>query len=1133
MSSVFFLGLVLLASPSLAADSGAPGAGLEREFGFLEAEDVEKIPLGVVSRGPAIPAGLAPAVVDVITEQEIRTSGARTLAELLAQRVGIDVSLAQLVPRGLNTAPSTRGLSLVNNRSLLLIDGRPTNGVFFGDFLAGRELPLEHVARIEIIRGPGSALYGTNAMAGVINVVTKDAADVPGLNVVGEYGSFSTRRADLAGGIGGPDRNGNFFFRYYGSGGTDQINRNDSQREYFGFARSSLGPLTLEGEALNFRQELPGTESDPTPEDRVNRERYSIGASLLQPFGEEFRVAARAYANLYQNRFLVVAQSPPGSDRNVYDERRLGQELSVSYRPSDWLSVTFGGEAREETGDVGPFSCVEATGPNSIQRSGQPCDLGQKIFAGYLEDQIGLPADMTLTAGFRFDKVEGFDGRFSPRANLLWRAGPSTALKVGYGEAFRAPSFFERFGAQAFGSDLLGNPDEFVLGNPHLNPEVVRTVEGEIDHRVSRALAMRASAFVTRGSDLITQVPDQILILLSPGTTCPTLDNPPLLSLSRTTYCFVNSSRVRVTGVEVGAGGTTDLPIPGELSYGINYTLQKSRNFAFTGEPELPLAPDHKVNLLLDYRPVRDLSVFWHTHWVDRQFLDAANENRLKNYFNTNLNLVYRLSREIDLAVGFYNLLGDGRKEAGDVPREPRAILGSVAYRFAPGPPSPQVSCVEPPQLGEARAALERVRALGAERLDLTSYKEAIAHFLIADEMQRKCSERDRVVAAAERSLHAAELARETIQTLGPVAPSPTIAPSPAPTPIPTRQARPAPKRTVVASREKTGTKPPSPLPSPPRPSPVAAPTLSPAAAVPAASPTPALPTPPPTATPTLSSKRVLLLQSDSRVSINEEIASALLPRLPGTVEFRDLGGDREKGLEIARSGAERADLVVAVGSLASAVSGEAISTVPVLFCAALNPRRLRLPTANVGGVRFELAAGEQLARLKLALPDVRRVGVIFDPAKSQSLVDEAVRSASSHGLQVVAAEVHDPRNVDFVFRNLRKDIDVLWVIPDSTVVTRETWPLIALQAAENKIPLLAFSESFVREGALLAFYSEPEALAEQCAALAVRMLRGEVLPSKIGIQTPERLRVAVNRRVEELLGLKISGSLRADREYR
>ncbi|MGH7818686.1 MAG: TonB-dependent receptor domain-containing protein, partial [Candidatus Binatia bacterium] len=766
----------------LAFHDGAHGDAndLERELGFLEAEDLEKVPLSVVSRGPAIPAGQAPAVVDVITADEIRTSGARTLGELLEQRVGIDVSVSRVSPRGLNTSPSTAGIPLANNRTLLLVDGRPTNDVFFGQFFAGRELPLEHVARVEIIRGPGSALYGTNAMAGVVNVVTKDAADTPGIGAIGEYGSFSTRRADAFGGIGGPRRNASFFFRHFASGGTDDVNRNDDQRELFGFARSTLGPLTLHGEVLNFREELPGTIDNPTPEDRVRRERYSIGASLDRRLGDAFRIAGRAYANLYQSRFFVENDDPA---RKTYDEERLGQELSLTVAPRSWLSITLGGEVREEGGDVTPLGCVDSGGLQSFR-----CDFDRNVYAGFVEDQVRLPWRFTLTAGARYDDLSGFEGRFSPRANLLWVPLATTALKVGYGEAFRAPSFFELRGSQAFGNDLLGFPEQVVIGNPALEPEVVRTVEGEVSHQFARALNARAAIFHTRGSDLITQATRTDLAVLGicppagdPETPlCLDLDPLEPLPLTVDELRFVNSSTVRIFGTEAAVGGAVTLAAAGEIAYGANYTFQDTENRSFGDQP-LPLAPEHKANLLLNYRPVRELSVFWHTRWVDTQ-RTGIGDARLGSYFGHDTNLVYRLSREIDLAVGLYNVLDDDEPEAGGVLREPRTVLGSVAYRFSPAPAVRALPSAgaEPEEIGRARGAIERARAAGAEQRGIISFREALAHLRIAEEMHRRGESGDRVTGAADRATQAAEVAEETAKAMETPLPAPTATP-PAP----------------------------------------------------------------------------------------------------------------------------------------------------------------------------------------------------------------------------------------------------------------------------------------------------------------------------------------------------------------
>jgi len=434
------------------------------------------------------------------------------------------------------------------------------------------------------------------------------------------------------------------------------------------------------------------------------------------------------------------------------------------------------------------------------------------------------------------------------------------------------------------------------------------------------------------------------------------------------------------------------------------------------------------------------------------------------------------------------------------VPREPRVVLGSIAYRFVPAPALPALPSAgeEPSELGEARAAVERARAAGAEQLGSTSYREAIENLRIAEYFQTKGESRSRVAAAAERAKRAADVARESALA--------TEAPLPTPAPVATATPMPATKPPAVR-RDHT-------------PGPAARPSQSPrGTGTPSPSQTPTIrPTPTATAKPTpdLASRRVLLLQSDGNVEIYRDAATRLVAELPGRVALEDLRGDRDQAIEVARRA--DADLVVAIGALAATVAHQELTDRPVIFCAVLNPERYKLS----GGVSFEVSPREQLERLHSALPEARRIGVIYDPKKSKALVEAADVAARGLGLQLVPAEAHDPREVDPVFRSLRRDIDVLWLVPDSTVVTRQSFEVLALEAAESRIPLVAYSDAFVQQGALLAISPDAAGVGHQCASLATAVLRGDQTPERIGVRPAERYRVTVNEQVAQQFGLRI-----------
>ena len=138
----------------------------------------------------------APSYVTIVTADEVKRYGYRTLADILASAPGLNVSYDRN-----NTFLGARGVSLgdFNSRVLLLIDGHRVNNNLTDGAYIGTEfiLDIDLIDRVEIIRGPGSVLYGNNAVFGVINVITRQGKQVNGVEVSGEYGSFDTYKARL------------------------------------------------------------------------------------------------------------------------------------------------------------------------------------------------------------------------------------------------------------------------------------------------------------------------------------------------------------------------------------------------------------------------------------------------------------------------------------------------------------------------------------------------------------------------------------------------------------------------------------------------------------------------------------------------------------------------------------------------------------------------------------------------------------------------------------------------------------------------------------------------------------------------------------------------------------------------
>jgi putative ABC transport system substrate-binding protein len=238
------------------------------------------------------------------------------------------------------------------------------------------------------------------------------------------------------------------------------------------------------------------------------------------------------------------------------------------------------------------------------------------------------------------------------------------------------------------------------------------------------------------------------------------------------------------------------------------------------------------------------------------------------------------------------------------------------------------------------------------------------------------------------------------------------------------------------------------------------------------------------------------------------------------------LSETRERDLikEIHRS---RPGLILAIGIDAlSKVKG--FKDIPIVYLMIPNPRSLLSGEENITGVSMRVSAERQLAKLKEVLPEVKRVGLVYDPHKTGPFIENALEASKGLGIRLVLKEVDSPKNVDSAIRGVAKDgIDVLWMVPDTTVVTGETEDSFFIFSLDNRIPILTFSQKLLEKGAVLSVGIDPQDMGRQAGEMVKRILSGtrvSDLPRvdarkvvlSLNLKTAKKLRITISDDVKE-----------------
>lgn len=225
-------------------------------------------------------------------------------------------------------------------------------------------------------------------------------------------------------------------------------------------------------------------------------------------------------------------------------------------------------------------------------------------------------------------------------------------------------------------------------------------------------------------------------------------------------------------------------------------------------------------------------------------------------------------------------------------------------------------------------------------------------------------------------------------------------------------------------------------------------------------------------------------------------------------------GSDRAQ----ARAAGSGADAVFAIGPEAAAAAAD-LKT--VVYALVSSPERLGLDPRNA--VPTFVPPQRQIRFLRAALPAARKIGLVYDPALSRGLAVEYEEAAGAHGFGVVREEVTSRKDVAGVVRSLVERVDVLWLIPDSTVVSPDTFRFMMQISLETHVPVVGFSEGMTRGGALISVEGGYEDMGRR-AAYAVR----RVLAGRPAAPEPPDGILFINARSAEILGLTIPPGLRA-----
>jgi iron complex outermembrane receptor protein len=634
-----------------------------------------------------------PVSVTVITRQDIEKMPAKTVDEVLNKAAGLQVKRNKgLANTGSHTTVYMRGTG-ETSRVLVLKDGIPLNMAYTGSVDVWNTISLENIEKIEIVRGASSALYGSSAMGGVINIITKKPSKKPSGSVEIQGGSFDTYIGNASISMA-TDK---FALRVSGGHKTTdgyEFYKDEDWEDYYKTPENKLTNVSLGADIwlgasllrLDYEHLLEDSLSAaPTQYDGEQKNHnYMLGWQI--PLGvADFSLKSYYFDAEYGSDARKYNSASGSFDQFYYDSTIPKDEYGLLLQISTELAnhrLTVGSDLKRASCDS---KYTYETGDRNFSGS-------QDFYALFVNDEMGFLDDrLILSAGARYDHWKNYDGDFydyttaterridypeknddavSPRAGIVFKLTQETKLRASFGTGFKAPSLYYLYKSGPHGAT------RFDLANPDLEAEkMVWSYDLGFDTQPNDHLTLSMTFYQSSFEDFLgdkTLDASEVPAWFSP--------DPGMAVIQK-----VNLGRVDIFGVEAGL----EFKFDNKWSAFINHTYNESKIEEYDQDPAmeghfLEYTPRHttKIGVTYDNPDLLTLSVFL-TH-VGEQYGDLENSDtkKLDAYQVADLKISRKLFKGLEIFGSVNNLTDEEYKEYYTTYNPPITVMAGAKYTF-------------------------------------------------------------------------------------------------------------------------------------------------------------------------------------------------------------------------------------------------------------------------------------------------------------------------------------------------------------------------------------------------------------------------------------------------------------------